>query len=305
MSNRAKPPALLCALCALVAVCGTAVAQELSPRAYWPAPTGTNIFVAGYQRSSGDIIADPTLPVADVNSRIGAAQVTYQRSLAVARRSASVLLSFAYLSGTAEGLLEGMASRRDVSGVSDLSLRFALNLKGAPAMNLAGFQKLLQEPRPLFGVSVRLTVPTGAYESDRLINVGSNRWALKADLGGIVPFRSAWMAEFSFGAWYFGDNDNFLGKTRVQDPIFATEFHLIRTVTSGFWASFDLNYYSGGQTSVGGEKRQNLQHNSRTGATLFFPFKGGHAIKLALSSGISTTIGQDFDSVQLSYYYAW
>ena len=54
------------------AVCGVlalpAGAQELSPRAYWPAPRGTQLLFVGYSYSWGDIVTDPSLPVVGVDS---------------------------------------------------------------------------------------------------------------------------------------------------------------------------------------------------------------------------------------------
>ena len=40
-----------------------ASAQELTPRAYWPLPNGTNVLSVAYQRSEGDILVDPSLPI--------------------------------------------------------------------------------------------------------------------------------------------------------------------------------------------------------------------------------------------------
>ena len=70
-------------------ICGGATAQELVPRAYWPAPVGTNVFVLGYQRNTGDIVIDPSLPVTGVESNIDYLQVSYQRSFDLFGRSAS------------------------------------------------------------------------------------------------------------------------------------------------------------------------------------------------------------------------
>ena len=37
-----------------------AMVQELSPRAYWPAPQGTRIATAAYAYTWGDVITDPS-----------------------------------------------------------------------------------------------------------------------------------------------------------------------------------------------------------------------------------------------------
>ncbi len=43
--------------------CRPAMAQELTPRAYWPAPTGTQLLTLGVSHVSGDMIPDPSLPL--------------------------------------------------------------------------------------------------------------------------------------------------------------------------------------------------------------------------------------------------
>jgi hypothetical protein len=289
----------------LMVVFSAANAQELSPRAYWPAPTGTNVVVAGYQGSSGDVVTDPTLPLTGVDSRIETLQLAYQRSFSLVGRSASVLVSLPYSSGTTTGDIAGEASRRDISDWGDTRVRLAINLKGAPAVDPEGFQRLVLARKPVLGASIQLSMPTGGYETDKLINVGTNRWAVKAELGYIAPFRSTWAAEFSFGTWFFGDNRDFLGSTREQEPIVSGEFHLIKTLRSGFWASLDVNYYTGGRSTVAGLDLADLQRNSRLGATLVFPFQRTHALKVAFSGGMTTETGQDFNSLQLIYSYIW
>ena len=93
-------------------------------------------------------------------------------------------------------------------------------------------------------MSVKVLAPTGHYEPDELINVGANRWAVKAELGYMIPLAPKWLLEGELGAWFFGDNDEFLGVTREQTPVIATEIHLIRRLRPGFWAALDLRLCS-------------------------------------------------------------
>jgi len=48
---RATPKLLILAVLSLLATTGAA--QELTPRAYWPAPKGTKVAVLGYSYSTG------------------------------------------------------------------------------------------------------------------------------------------------------------------------------------------------------------------------------------------------------------
>ena len=46
-------------------------------------------------------------------------------------------------------------------------------------MDRAAFRELLKNPRTIIGASLLIQAPTGQYESDRLINNGTNRWSVK------------------------------------------------------------------------------------------------------------------------------
>ena len=282
-----------------------AFAQELAPRAYWPAPEGTNVLVAGYQNSTGDIVTDPSLPIEGVESDIDFAQVSYQRTLSLFGRTTSLQLNLPYTRGLTEGLVEGEFRRRQISALADARVRVSVNLRGAPSMDAAGFQALRSKPRTIVGASLLVQAPTGAYESDKLINAGTNRWGVKPALGIIYPLRPTWLLEFELGAWFFGDNDNFQQQTREQDPILSSEFHLVKRIRPGFWASLDLNYYAGGRTTVDGVVRDDRQQNSRIGVTMVFPFKNRHAMRFAYSTGMATESGGDFDNFSLNYLYVW
>ena len=52
---------------------------------------------------------------------------------------------------------------------------------------------------------MKVLAPTGNYEPDKLINVGANRWAVKLELGSIIPIKPRWLLEFELGASFFGD----------------------------------------------------------------------------------------------------
>ena len=284
---------------------GTVLAQELTPRAYWPTPNGTNVLVVTYQKTTGDIVTDPSLPLTGVDSDIDYLQLSYQRTFSLAGRTAAMQLSVPYSQGETEGLLEGEFRRRDTSGPGDIRLRLSYNMKGAPSMDAAGFQALRDAPQTIVGASVLIQAPTGDYDASKVINIGTNRWSVKPAIGVIWPLRPTWLLEFEIGAWFFGDNDDFLGEKRKQDPVLSTEFHLVKRIRRGFWASLDANFYVGGRTSVGDGEQANLQRNSRVGATVVFPFRPGHAIRSSVSTGVVTETGGDFKMFTLSYLYIW
>jgi len=281
------------------------VAQDLSPRAYWPAPNGTMVAVLGYEYSFGDILTDPSLPLTGVDSKISAVYLGYLQTLSLLNRTANILIELPYTWGTTAGIILNpfgdTPSRSDVAGFADIGITLSINLIGAPSMNIEEFQQMRSNPRDILGAGLKVVIPTGDYNADKLINIGSNRWAFRPKLGYIFPVNEKWLLEMSLGMWFFGDNNDFLGLTREQKPIVAAELHLIRRFAPGFWAALDLNYFTGGRTTVGGELKADLQRNSRIGGTLLFPFAGRHAIKAGFSIGAVTESGSDFTSIILGY----
>ena len=293
-----------CLVAATLAI-AAAHAQELAPRAYWPMPAGTNVLVPGYQYSTGDIVTDPSLPLIGVDSEIHFALLSYQRTFGLWGRTANVQVNLPYSEGDTEGFVNGEFRTREVAGMADTRIRFAINLKGAPVLDRAAFQALTKNPVTIVGASLLIQAPTGEYEHDKVINLGTNRWAVKPAIGVIKPLGPSWFFEFDAGVWLFGENDSFLGETRKQDPILSTEFHLIKEIRAGFWASLDANFYVGGSTRVGNGEKINLQRNSRIGITTTFPIRGRHALRGSFSTGAVTESGGDFESFALSYIYAW
>lgn len=280
---------------------GSGLAQELSPRLYWPAPVGTQILVLGYQHSDGDVLLDPSIPLYGLDSRFGSALAGYVRTFDLWGRTTNVLIEIPYSRGSTEGLYENQPLRRDFAGFGDVAVSMTLNVLGAPALTREDFQALRGDPHPIVGLNLKLVLPTGYYEDNRLINVSANRWAARLQVGTILPLRPRWLFEFAAGAWLFGDNGDFVAGRREQVPIYALEAHLIHRFKPGFWVAVDANYFTGGVQTVGGIEQANLQNNSRIGATLAIPLPGRSAIKLAYSAGTRTRFGSDFNQITVAY----
>jgi hypothetical protein len=81
--------------------------------------------------------------------------------------------------------------------------------------------------------------------------------------------------------------------------------HVTYRFNRGMWLAGDVNYYTGGRTTIGGKTNLDLQRNSRVGATFSKSLKRGHAIRASVSRGAYTTVGNDFTSIAVGYNYAW
>ncbi|MEH6580345.1 MAG: transporter [Halioglobus sp.] len=277
-------------------------AQELTPRAYWPAPKGTRVATIGYSYVTGDIIPDPSLPLTGVDSTIGSLTLGYLQTIDLWGRTANVIVELPYSDGDTVGTGNfGENLKREYQGMGDVSATLSVNFLGAPSMTPPEFAELLRDPGLIIGGSLKLVAPTGRYDSDRLINVGANRWAMKAELGVIAPIREKWLLEVDLGGWFFADNDDFLGFTKEQDPIAGLQVHLVHIFNRGFWASLDTSFYTGGRSKVGDRRLDDLQRDSKLGLTLVYPMGGKQALKVGYSMGSVNDNDEDFDVFILAY----
>ena len=64
----------------------TLVAQEMQPRAYFPAPVGVNFFGASYSNNRGGLLLDPSLPVEDSHVVADVATLSFGQTLGVLGR---------------------------------------------------------------------------------------------------------------------------------------------------------------------------------------------------------------------------
>ena len=157
----------------------------------------------------------------------------------------------------------------------------------------------------IVGVSLTVAMPLGQYDSAKLINLGTNRWSFKPELGYSGTL-GKWVLEVMAGVWLFTDNTDFLGgRTREQDAIVATQFHLTYKFRQNMWLAADANFYRGGRTTIGGRQNLDLQRNSRIGATFSKGLTRRQAIRVSVSDGAFTTIGAAFTSVAVGYNFAW
>lgn len=288
---------------ALLALSLPSVGQELEPAAYKVVPVGVNIFQAGYILAVGDVNFTPSLPVEDAKATINSMTLMYGRTLSLFGRSANFGIVAPYSVGHLEGIYIGEFTEVDRSGIRDPMLRLAVNLYGGPAMKLKEFASY--KPKTNVGASIRILAPLGQYDSTKLINLGSNRWSFKPEIG-VTRAVGKWSLEFYAGAWFFTDNTDFFGgKTREQDPIGSFQFHTLYNFKPGMWLALDLNYYSGGTTKVDGLKNLDLQQNSRAGLTFKLPLNRRSSLRFAYSRGARTTIGAAFDAIAVGYSYVW
>jgi hypothetical protein len=290
-------------LCLLLIVAGGAHAQDIEPRAYSNAPVGVNFLIAGYAYTQGGLASDTASPLKDPDLRTSSAVLAYARVLDLWGMSGKfdAIVPYTWLTGTAQ--FAGAPIAREVDGLADPKFRLSINLYGAPALAFKEFAAYQQDL--IVGVSLQGSPPWGQYDSSRLVNIGTNRWSFKPEVG-ISKALGSWTLESSAAATFYTDNDDFFGgKQRSQDPIYSLRGHVIYSFRSGIWASLDGTYFSGGRTTIDGVRGDDLQQNWRVGATLAFPVDLHNSVKLYASSGVSARTGNDFDLIGIAWQQRW
>jgi hypothetical protein len=277
--------------------------QDLEPRAYTNIPRGLNFVLTGYSYSQGGVVFDPTIPLQNADIHIHGTVFAYARSIKVGPMSGKVdvILPYGWLSGSAE--FDGQTVTRDVSGLADPRIRMSFNFIGAPSLPLSGFKDYKQNF--VAGASLQIFLPLGQYDPSKLVNLGTNRFTIKPELG-MSKALGPMQLELTGGiAFHTVNNDFYNGKTRSQAPIGSLQGHINYNFKKGIWAALDGTYYWGGHTTVEGVQGDDLQKNTRVGLTVAIPLGIHQSIKINLSTGVSTRTGSDYDVAGLMWQYRW
>ncbi|WP_304896510.1 transporter [Methylicorpusculum sp.] len=278
-------------------------ATDIEPRSYSNIPIGLNFLVTGYAHTSGNVTFAPSVPITNGKLETHSAFLAYVRSLDFWGKSGKIdiIIPHAWISGEADVL--GETRTREVGGFADPLVRLYVNIYGAPALSMKEFANYQQDT--LVGLSLAVSAPGGQYDPTKLVNIGTNRWFIKPELG----ISKAWgplTAEIAAGAFIFTDNDEpFQGKNLEQDPLYSLQAHLIYNVTRGIWVAFDTNYYTGGETTKDQIEGNNLQENWRVGGTLALPLSRQFSVKLYGNTGVYSRTGSNFDIVGMAFQFRW
>ena len=264
----------LCVLGMMLAFASFAQAQGDGPRVHLPAPVGIQplSLTVMDMDSSLNFAGSILIPDGGIDASIWA--LNYNRFFNVGGHLAELWVTG--IGGSLDGsvtLEDGTQLATSASGFSDPYVAFKIGLFGAPALTpqeFAGHQH---------GIAIYalagLTLPWGDYNANEAFNLGTNRWSLRFGLPMTVPFGSkgaTWL-EVHPGVYFFGSNDEpFRADSRSQDELYMLESHLSQNFTTKFWASLDLRYQYGGETSTDGAPDGNQIDQWGGGASLGYSF---------------------------------
>ena len=287
----ARWPLALASVVALGALVPAPASAQVPARFYWKSLSGANAVPLIVNSISGNTNPfDPShlvTPGANVDATL--ALVGYGRTFSLGGRAAlfAVLVPMGHLSGEVTAGEETV--RETARGFGDPMVELDVNLIGKPAQkNLA--DPLRYEPGLSVDLIGDLAVPIGEYDNTRSLNLSQNRWygrigaPIILQIGPWVPGRRTTL-ELLPAVWFFGTNDDFVGKTLSTDPIFQVDAHLTRDFTERIWGSLDGAWYTGGKATIDGVEGDKLD-NLGIGVTLGYHINDN----LSLTVGYKSTI---------------
>ncbi|WP_316633457.1 transporter [uncultured Flavobacterium sp.] len=277
--------------------------QDLEPRVYANVAKDLNVVAVGYVFMDGNVLTEPSLPIADFTVQSHNLAVNYIRTFGLSNKLARVQVSLPYsfidgqLTGTNGNVLAGSRN-----GFADMKVRFGINLLGSPALDKSEFRNF--EQKTILGVSLVTSIPTGKYYGDKRFNIGTNRWGFKPEIGVSKRFAHVY-AEAYGGIWFYIDNNDLLGKKLEQKPTFSLQGHASYYFKNNMWIGFNTTFFFGGKTITDGVSEDSQMDNWRVGGTFSTPIAKGQSVKFQYHIGAYTNNGLNYYALSVVYQYSF
>lgn len=321
INRHTGPVNLLITLAIILMYSGSALATDDGARAYWKGREGTQGFSfqqmnLHLQASGSQQFAPGQYVYADADVEADIFLLNYARNLVLFDRLSQLSFGLAGgsvdVAGKASAAISptpGVAFSESASGYADPFIQLDVNLYGTPPMKY-NFELYDYEPTWTIDVATMLGVPIGAYDSDKMVNLGQNRWfgrialPIKYHFGVFSP---GYMGSFELipSVWLFDENDDFLGQKLENDPMFQLEAHLTQDFTRSLWGSLDLLYRSGFQSKIDGVETGEELDIGDLGFTLNYQVNDNLGIRTSFSSNVFGDSNLENSMIRLQFVYGW
>ena len=280
--------------------------QDLEPRAYIRVPVNLNVILPGFNHSWGSVLTDPSLPLKDFKATVNTLTLAYARTFSLFGRTAQAFAVLPLCIAHANAVVFGQYQAVERQGPADMRFRLSVLLIGGRAMSLEEMRKQ-RNNGTILGASITVQPPTGQYYSDKLVNLGTGRWAFKPEIALSQPLGKKWLLDFYTAVWLFTDNNSYYtgNSLRSQDAIATVQGHISYNISPFAWAALNTTYYVGGNSTVNGIDNDDQVSNFRLGATLVVPVSKRSGIKMAFSKGAFVVRGSNFSSLSIGWSYSW
>ena len=236
---------------------GQAQAQLDGPRTYLAAPKKLNILSAHFINAKINASVNNlsfVTPGTIIDNNLY--MLTYTRSQPVLGRTffSNLIVPAGNITATlnVDPLGPGATSSSVFQhGFGDLTWLNTINLIGAEELMIKDFVR--HESPSLLYLQAGITFPTGQYDSENPVNIGSNQFKLKLGLPFIQRI-GPWIAGKNMTFEVFpaytiiGRNNDFQGQEVEQSGLFTLESHLTKDITKSGYLSLDYSYITGGSS---------------------------------------------------------
>ena len=283
---------------------GKASAQFNDARAYDNTPVGVSQLELDYTYVRSNASLDPSLAIAGANLNLNQGTIGYTYYFGVLHRLAWVEAAVP-LAGL-DGSIAGTNVHGSVSGAGDSSYQLAMLLKGGPALSVEQFENY--KPASSLGLSLTITAPTGLYNANKILNLGSDRWSFKPELAFNHPFGPDRKWEFDgYGnISFYTDNTSYRGRTILrQQQLPGLEGHISYSFNDRVWVSLDTRYSFRGTTYVDGVSQNNAQQNFILGSELNISLNPQNSLTFVFAKAIAHQNGPTATGFSIKYDYTW
>jgi hypothetical protein len=279
-------------------------AQDMEPRSYAVVPAGLHALAFSYTYSSGNVITEGSSPVQNLKVTNNVLNLGFVQTFALFNKLARIAigLPYGFLDGTAK--FRGVDTAGSRSGFYDGRIKIGMNLFGSPVLSPVNFIKF--QEHTVLGISLVISVPVGQYFPSKLINLGSNRWGFKPEIGASHR-EGRLFYEVYAGIWLYTNNDEYFQKTSLsQKSLYSFQAHVDYTFKHGKYLALNGGFAEGGETYIDNVQQNNVSQNWRIGGTFSTSVFDKHqSIKAMINTGIATRAGQNYTAFTLVYQYSW
>lgn len=283
---------ILFALVLIVMLAGTALAND--PKDYIVAPAGTKALLFYYNYTTGnEAYANGKLVGKDTNltANVGVFRGVYYGQMASLPYAANLILPFGSLA------LDG----KDVGGVQMATTQY-----GDPIFAFGVWPVANSASKTWLGVFEYITPPIGQYNNDRALNMGSNRWAFKTEVGlaqGLGNSNFHW--DLTANVEFYTNNTDYSSThlSLQKNPLFSAETHLTYNIAKTVGISADYFYRNGGETNVAGVSNNDKQNDHTAGLTLTFGLTPSSQILIKYYNQFKTENGIKGDTLGVRFAY--
>ena len=279
-------------------------AQFSDPRNYDNTPTGLNQLELSYTYVHSNASIDTSVIVTGASLNLNQGTIDYTRYFGFLHRLMwlEAAIPVAGLGGSvSRTTIEG-----STTGTGDSSYQVAMLFKGGPALTVAEFQNY--RPTTTLGGSLSVTAPTGSYHSNRILNLGSDRWSFKPELALTHPFGSDqnWELNAYANVYFYTDNTAYRGKELLrQEPLPGFEGHLSYSFSAKVWASVDARYSVRAATYLNGVDQRNSQQNFILGSEMGVTLSARNSLLLEFGKAVVHQNGPALVGFSVRYDYTW